>query len=83
MIYQGNGVSKGIAIGEIYLYEAFIPHVEEAYYDGGEPQCHLERYDRLCAAADKELKEICERDVYKRQPLQNQQQDMYPEGRTA
>lgn len=52
MIYQGNGVSKGIAIGEIYLYEAFIPHVEEAYYDGGEPQCHLERYDRLCAAAD-------------------------------
>lgn len=61
MIYQGNGVSKGIAIGEIYLYEAFIPHVEESYYDGGEPQCHLERYDRLCAAADKELKEICER----------------------
>lgn len=60
MVLRGNGVSKGVAIGEIFLYQPFIPQTTEAHYSG-DPKQYLEQYEALCLQARAELQEIRER----------------------
>ena len=60
MVLRGNGVSKGVAIGEIFLYQPFIPQTTEAHYSG-DPKQYLEQYEALCLQARVELQAIRER----------------------
>ena len=60
MVLRGNGVSKGVAIGEIFLYQPFIPQTTEAHYSG-DPKQYLEQYEDLCLQARVELQAIRER----------------------
>ncbi len=60
MVLRGNGVSKGVAIGEIFLYQPFIPQTTEAHYSG-DPKQYLEQYEALCLQARAELQAIRER----------------------
>ena len=60
MVLRGNGVSKGVAIGEIFLYQPFIPQTTEAHYSG-DPRQYLEQYEALCLQARAELQAIRER----------------------
>lgn len=59
MVLRGNGVSKGVAIGEIFLYQPFIPQTTEAHYSG-DPKQYLEQYEALCLQARAELQAIRE-----------------------
>lgn len=60
MVLRGNGVSKGVAIGEIFLYQPFIPQTTKAHYSG-DPKQYLEQYEALCLQARAELQAIRER----------------------
>lgn len=60
MVLRGNGVSKGVAIGEIFLYQPFIPQTTEVHYSG-DPKQYLEQYEALCLQARAELQAIRER----------------------
>lgn len=60
MILHGNGVSKGVAIGNLYLYQPFEPHPSEAHFSG-DPQLYLDQYEALCRKAGAELRAIRER----------------------
>lgn len=60
MVLRGNGVSKGVAIGEIFLYQPFIPQTTEAHYSG-DPKQYLKQYEALCLQARAELQAIRER----------------------
>ena len=60
MVLRGNGVSKGVAIGKIFLYQPFIPQTTEAHYSG-DPKQYLEQYEALCLQARAELQAIRER----------------------
>ena len=60
MVLRGNGVSKGVAIGEIFLYQPFIPQTTEVQYSG-DPKQYLEQYEALCLQARAELQAIRER----------------------
>ncbi len=45
MNYKGNPVSRGIAIGEAYLYEAFVPTVEESFIPADQTYEAIARYE--------------------------------------
>lgn len=61
MIYQGNGVSKGIAFGEIFLYQPAIPKAQEACWEAGDASQQLRNYEELKARARGELCALSER----------------------
>lgn len=58
MIYQGNPVSGGIAIGEILRYKPFSPVIEEKKIPASEVAETLKHYDDSRNRAKAELEEI-------------------------
>lgn len=60
MIFQGNGVSKGIAIGEVFLYQPVLPTPRQAHYEG-DAGPHLKQFESLCEQARIQLQALCDR----------------------
>ncbi len=58
MNYPGNPVSKGIAVGEIFLYRPFCPEVSESFIGEGSEDKELTRYEDGKAAAAAELQKL-------------------------
>ncbi len=57
MIFYGNGVSKGIAIGEVFLYQPVLPAPQQAHYEG-DAAPFLEQYEQFCAQARGQLQSL-------------------------
>ncbi len=58
MKYQGNPVSKGIAVGEIFLYRPFCPDVAESVIREEDADKELARYEKGKTAAGVELEKL-------------------------
>lgn len=58
MVYQGDPVSEGIAMGKVLLYEPFVPTVDTAEIAGEEIPAALERYEDACNRAKQELEAL-------------------------
>lgn len=58
MNYQGNPVSKGIAVGEVFLYRPFCPDVTESSIREEDADKELARYEKGKAAAGAELEKL-------------------------
>jgi len=58
MIYKGNPVSKGIAIGKVYVYESYSPVVTEKTFDPSRTDEFLQRYEETKKLAESELRKI-------------------------
>lgn len=57
MIMRGNGASKGIAIGEVFIYQPFTPQITETHYLG-DPDVHIKKYETARTRAHEELESI-------------------------
>ncbi len=55
---QGNPVSKGIAVGEVFLYRPFCPDVTETFIQEENTDSELARYENGKAAAGAELQKL-------------------------
>lgn len=55
MVYQGNPVSEGIAMGKVMLYEPFVPTVDNTAIAPEEVPAALARYEAARSGAKKEL----------------------------
>jgi phosphotransferase system enzyme I (PtsI) len=54
-ILKGNPVSRGIALGNVFIYRAFKADVHEAYFEAGHEQEQLEKYRSAVRMAEAEL----------------------------
>lgn len=54
-ILKGNPVSRGIALGNVFIYKAFSADVHEAYFEAGHEQEQLKKYQAAVKAAEAEL----------------------------
>lgn len=61
MVLTGNPVSKGVAIGPLYLYQPFHPQVEEGFCPAGEQDTELARFACVKEAAAAELQALVEK----------------------
>ncbi|TGJ75801.1 phosphoenolpyruvate--protein phosphotransferase [Caproiciproducens galactitolivorans] len=61
MVYQGNPVSEGIAVGKIMLYEPFVPVVDTTALPKEEIPAALSRYKNARNSAKKELEALYSR----------------------
>lgn len=59
-ILKGNPVSRGLALGKIYIYKAFKADVHESYFAAGKEDEHFQKFKDAVSAAEKELNEIVE-----------------------
>ena len=57
-ILKGNPVSRGIALGKVFIYKAFTADVHETYFEAGHEQEQLQKYRDAVASAEKELDEV-------------------------
>lgn len=55
MEYAGNSVSKGIAVGKVYLYAPFQPDQTIRTVEAGQEEATLAHYEEACRAAEQEL----------------------------
>lgn len=55
MIYQGAPVSKGVVIGQAFVYEPFKPEITEHIISAGEVAANVERYESVIEEAGIEL----------------------------
>lgn len=60
MLLKGNGVSAGIAIGKVYVYQAFKCDVHEAYFEKGKESEYLSAWRLAKEKAEAELDSIIE-----------------------
>lgn len=60
MIYEGNLVSKGIAVGKVFLHEPFFAEVTETYFPENELDCQMARYKDTFRKTERELERIQE-----------------------
>lgn len=58
MVYQGDPVSEGIAMGKVMLYEPFVPTVDTAEIAGDEIPEALDHYEDACNRAKQELEAL-------------------------
>ncbi|MCU6746103.1 phosphoenolpyruvate--protein phosphotransferase [Faecalicatena acetigenes] len=58
MNYYGSGVSKGIAIGNVFCYTPFKSHIHKQFLSSAEVPAVLQEFDRLKTVAYKELSDI-------------------------
>lgn len=61
MIYHGNPVSPGIAIGPTLIYRPFVTEVTQGVIAEADVPLHLQRYDEARLRAKTELERIVER----------------------
>ena len=61
MVYQGNPVSEGIAMGKVMLYEPFVPTVDSTAVAPEEVPAALTRFEAARSGAKKELDALRER----------------------
>lgn len=57
-ILKGNPVSRGIALGKIYIYKAFTADVHESYFEAEYETEQLNKFNEALEAAGKELDAI-------------------------
>ncbi len=57
-ILKGNPVSRGIALGEVFVYKAFMADVHESYFEVGLEEEQYKKYRKAVAVAEVELTEI-------------------------
>lgn len=57
-ILTGNPISRGIASGKLFIYEAFTPDVHESYFEAGQEQKHLDQFKNAVETAAEELDRI-------------------------
>lgn len=55
---RGNPISRGIALGKLYIYKAFKPDVYESYCEAGEEQKQFQRFNTAVKIAAEELDQI-------------------------
>lgn len=58
MVYKGNPVSKGIAIGKVYVYMPYTPNVSEKTFDPSRTDEFLQRYEDTKRHAEAELRKV-------------------------
>lgn len=58
MIYQGNAVSEGVAIGKILLYQPYLPKVKEKKISKQDINQNMERLEVVLRKSQQELKDI-------------------------
>lgn len=59
-ILKGNPVSRGIALGKVYIYKAFKADVHESYFEAGKEDEQYQKFKDSVLIAEKELQEIVE-----------------------
>jgi phosphotransferase system enzyme I (PtsI) len=59
MVLKGTGVSVGIAVGKIYVYQPVHITVEENFCELGQNKKQLERFEEIRNLAENELRGIC------------------------
>ena len=57
-ILKGNPVSRGIALGKVYIYKAFKADVHESYFETGKEEEFFMKYQDAVKIAGKELDNI-------------------------
>lgn len=57
-ILKGNPVSRGIALGKVYIYKAFKADVHESYFEAGKEDEYYKKYQDAVKTAEKELNSI-------------------------
>ncbi|NLG40754.1 MAG: hypothetical protein GX544_03545, partial [Chloroflexi bacterium] len=57
-ILKGNPVSRGVALGKVYIYKAFKADVHESYFEAGKEEEFFRKYQEAVANAEKELESI-------------------------
>ncbi len=60
-ILKGNPVSRGIALGNVFIYRAFTADVHEAYFEAGYEKEQLQKYRTAVTAAEAELNAVIEK----------------------
>ncbi len=58
MTYSGIVASEGIAIGEVFHYEPFVPDISEKTIDAVDVDENVKSYEAICDKAKQELQEI-------------------------
>ncbi len=58
MVIKGNPVSPGIAIGEVYLFQPFVPDINEKSIRQDEVEANIQKYHDAKKAAEAELENI-------------------------
>ncbi|HHY83163.1 MAG TPA: phosphoenolpyruvate--protein phosphotransferase [Clostridiales bacterium] len=58
MFYKGNPVSKGIALGKVYVYKPYTPEITEKTFEPFRIDEYLQRYKDTKASAEMELQRI-------------------------
>ena len=59
-ILKGNPVSRGIALGKVYIYKAFKADVHESYFEAGKEDEFFKKYQDSVKTAEEELNSIIE-----------------------
>ena len=59
-ILKGNPVSRGIALGKVYIYKAFKADVHESYFEAGKEDEFFKKYQDSVKTAEEELNNIIE-----------------------
>jgi phosphotransferase system enzyme I (PtsI) len=59
VVLKGTGVSAGIAVGKIYVYQPVNITVEENFCESGQNKKHIERFEEVKNLAGNELRSIC------------------------
>lgn len=59
-ILKGNPVSRGIALGKVYIYKAFKADVHESYFEAGNEDEQFQKFKDSVLIAEKELNQIVE-----------------------
>lgn len=54
-ILKGNPVSRGIALGKVFVYKAFTADVHESYFEAGLEKEYFKKYKDAVQAAEAEL----------------------------
>ncbi|MFA5612323.1 MAG: phosphoenolpyruvate--protein phosphotransferase [Anaerolineaceae bacterium] len=57
-ILKGNPVSRGIALGKVYIYKAFKADVHESYFEAGREDEFFKKYQDAVKIAENELNSI-------------------------
>lgn len=57
-ILKGNPVSRGMALGKVYVYKAFMADVHESYFEVGLEKEYFKKYKDAVQAAEVELDAI-------------------------
>ena len=55
---KGNPISRGIALGKLYIYQAFTPDVHEAYCEAGQEHEQFHKFNQALQTAGEELDKI-------------------------